>query len=201
MVSNTLAIMAFFLAYFWVLEHPFFAAFEMPLTAIDHWIAFRPSAIVLYGSLWIYVSIPYALLTRKHEMLAYGIAACGLAVTGLAIFVVWPTAIPAFPIDWSQHPTSAFLKDLDANGNACPSLHVAFAIFSAVWMQRLLRELGAGPAIRFANWVWFIAIVYSTIAIRQHVVLDVIAGVALGLGIVAANLFWLRRHERLHTAL
>lgn len=193
MVSNFLAIPAFFGAYFWVLHHPFSQPFEMPLTALDRWIEFRPATIVLYGSLWLYISLPLALLTRKHEMASFGVSAIALALTGLGIFIVWPTAIPAFQIDWSLHPSSAFLKNIDASGNACPSLHVAFAVFSAVWLQRLLREMGAGLTAQIANWVWCAAILYSTIATRQHVVLDVIAGAVLGYVVVAANLFWLRR--------
>lgn len=193
MVSNVLAILLFLGAYFWVLNYPRIEAFEMPLTALDRWIAFRPGAIVLYASLWLYVSLPLALLTRKHEMLAFGVAAICLALLGLTMFMIWPTTTPAFQIDWSQHPSSAFLKDLDGNGNACPSLHVAFSIFSAVWLQRLLRQMRANQWIQIANWIWCAAILYSTIATRQHVVLNVIAGAVLGYVVVAANLSWLDR--------
>jgi membrane-associated phospholipid phosphatase len=200
MVLNVFGILAFFGVYFWVLGHPFFEPFEMPLTALDAWIDFRPAAIVLYGSLWFYVSIPLALLIRKHEIVSYGVAAFALSAAGMAIFIVWPTTIPVFQIDWSQHPTSAFLKNLDATGNACPSLHVAFAIFSAVWLQRLLREMGTGLPIRTANWVWCAAILYSTIATRQHVVLDVVAGAVLGIFVVTANLLWLHRIESRHAS-
>jgi membrane-associated phospholipid phosphatase len=40
--------------------------------------------------------------------------------------------------------------------------------------------MGAGPLVRALNWLWCLGILYSTIAIRQHVFLDVIAGAVLG---------------------
>jgi membrane-associated phospholipid phosphatase len=103
--------------------------------------------------------------------------------------------MPSSDIVWSQHPLTAFLKNVDASGNACPSLHVAFAVFTLGWLHRLLHEMGAGLTIKTVNWLWCAAIVYSTIATRQHVVLDVVAGAALGAIIVTANLLWLRRAE------
>jgi len=195
MASNVLGFPAFFWAYFWVLKHPLFTPSEMPLTALDGWIGFFPAAILLYGSLWVYVSLPLALLMRKSELLSFGVAALAIAGAGMVVFIVWPTTIPSSHIAWSQHPATAFLKNVDASGNACPSLHVAFAVFTVGWLHRLLHEMGAGRTIKTVNWLWCAAIVYSTIATRQHVVLDVVAGAALGASIVAANLLWLRRAE------
>ena len=73
-----------------------------------------------------------------------------------------------------------FLKNIDAAGNACPSLHVATAFFSGIWFQHLMRRFGAPPWILMINWIWCIAIVYSTVAVRQHVAVDAIAGLVLG---------------------
>jgi membrane-associated phospholipid phosphatase len=164
----------------------------MPLIAADRLIAFRPEALPLYLSLWIYVSLAPALLVDRRELVSYGVAAVGLSVIGLGIFLFWPTAVPVPAIDWSLHPHFVFLKTIDASGNACPSLHVAFAVFSAVWFERLLREMGAGPLVRALNWLWCLGILYSTVATRQHVALDVLAGAALGAAVAAAHLRWLR---------
>ncbi len=73
------------------------------------------------------------------------------------------------------------LKAADASGNACPSLHAAFAVFSAVWIGRLLRRLGAPVLFHAANLCWCAGILYSTIATRQHVAVDLYAGTLLGL--------------------
>jgi membrane-associated phospholipid phosphatase len=65
---------------------------------------------------------------------------------------------------------------------------VAFAVFTALWFGRLLRGLGAGRAARELNWAWCAGIVYSTVAIRQHVALDALAGAVLGAGVAWAHM-------------
>ncbi len=164
----------------------------MPLTAVDRLIGFRPAALPLYLSLWFYVSLAPALLIVRRELVSYSLAAIGLSAIGLGIFLLWPTAVPRPDVDWSQHPTVAMLKSADATGNACPSLHVAFAVFTAIWFARLLRQMEAGRFVRALNWLWCVGILYSTIAIRQHVSLDVLAGAVLGAAVAVVHLRWLR---------
>jgi membrane-associated phospholipid phosphatase len=144
--------------------------------------------------LWVYVSLPPALLATRRELYAYGISMAGTCLAGLSVFYFWPTAVPAANIDWAQYPGVDFLKSMDASGNACPSLHVATAVFSGIWLHHLLRRLGAPPWIRIFNWVWCIGIVYSALATRQHVAVDVLAGLALG--VLAA---FLSLRHRVHT--
>lgn len=192
MLGTTAGMTVFFVAYFWVLKHPQHLVTIMPLTAIDHAISFRPEALPLYFSLWLYVSLAPALLIDRRELVSYGGAAVMLSAVGLGIFLFWPTAVPRVDVDWSQHPGFAFLKSADAAGNACPSLHVAFAVFSAVWFERILRQMGAGRLVHRLNWLWCLGIMYSTIATRQHVALDVVAGAILGLIAAIAHLRWLR---------
>ncbi|HEX2862650.1 MAG TPA: phosphatase PAP2 family protein [Lacunisphaera sp.] len=193
MLGTTLGMTAFFIGYFWVLAHPQGPVTVMPLTFADRLIGFQPAALPLYLSLWFYVSLAPALVVDRRELLSYGAATAGLSLLGLGIFFLWPTAVPPAGIDWSLHPAFTFLKAADASGNACPSLHVAFSVFTAIWFARLLRELGAGPAARFLNWLWCGGILYSTVATRQHVALDVVAGGILGALVALAHLRWLRK--------
>jgi membrane-associated phospholipid phosphatase len=192
MIGTTLGMTVFFIAYFWVLNHPLYPVTIMPLTAVDRLIGFWPGALPLYLSLWFYVSLAPALLIVRRELVSYGVAAVALSVLGLGIFLLWPTAVPRPEVDWSQHPAFAFLQAADAAGNACPSLHVAFAVFTAVWFARLLPQMGAGRIVRALNWLWCAGILYSTVAIRQHVFLDVLAGAALGAIVAGGHLRWLR---------
>lgn len=198
MVSNMAGMAAFFVAYFSVLHHPQFPVTMMPLTWVDHWVAFEPAAMPLYVSLWVYVSLPLALLKDRRELASYGLATLALSGIGLGVFLGYPSAVPAFGVDWSQYPSVAFLKAVDVGGNACPSLHVAFAVFSAVWLERLLREMNVGVPVRVLNWAWCFGIVYSTLATRQHVSLDALAGAALGFVVVALHLLGLGWLERKH---
>ena len=146
-------------------------------------------------SLWLFVGIAPMLLRQRGEMLTYALWMAALCSSGLAIFYVWPTAVPPLLLDLDQHPALAVLQRVDAAGNACPSLHVASAVFSAIWLSRLLRELRAAASARLLNWGWLILIVYSTLAIKQHVVLDAVAGGLLGLVFALASLEPRRRGQ------
>jgi len=189
MTANIVGIAVFFAVYFRVLHLPHPDVTVMPVTAIDRWIAFEPAAFVPYASLWLYISLPLALLRTRRELVSYGLAAFALSALAMSAFVLWPTAVPRFAdVDAAAHAAIGLLKSLDAGTNACPSLHVAFAVFSAAWLDRLLREMTAGSALRTLNLAWCLAILYSTMATRQHVLLDVLAGGALGAAVVALQL-------------
>jgi PAP2 superfamily len=170
----------FFRAYFYLLRHPSGPVTTMSLTPIDHWIGFQPWALPLYLSLWVYVSLPVAFMSTSRDIVRYGWRIGLLCVAGLAIFYVWPTRVPPLMLDPSVYPGFSLLKGLDAAGNACPSLHVATAVFSAIWLDRMLPGLGFGIRMRILNAGWCIAIVYSTMATGQHVALDALGGIVLG---------------------
>ncbi len=188
-VGTTIFISVFFVAYFYVLRHPVVESTLVPLTALDLMIPFQPGALIVYLSLWFYVGIPPTLLTGLRELIMYCCWTAALCITGLACFFFWPTAIARGTIDTEANPGFQLIQGLDAAGNACPSLHVATAVYSAIWLHRLLREIGAGQFVLFANGCWVVLIAYSTLAIKQHVALDVLAGVALG-GIFAFASLW-----------
>ncbi len=173
-------IAVFFVGYFWTLRATLFPVTTVPVTLLDHLITFRPEVLPLYLSLWVYVSLPPALLDDRRELFHYGIAATALAVAGLAIFLFFPTTIAQPDIDWPLYPAFAFLKGIDASGNACPSLHVAFSVFSAIWLDRLLRRIGRHPILRVLNAGWCVGIIYSTLATKQHLALDLIVGTIFG---------------------
>jgi membrane-associated phospholipid phosphatase len=180
----------FFLGYFHTLRHPAYPVLEMPLTALDRLIPFQPQALLAYVSLWLYVGIAPGLLLSLRELVVYGLWAAALCLAGLACFYFWPTAVPPRTVDVTGLPGFALLQGVDAAGNACPSLHVATAIFTAIWIQRLLRIVQAPAALRWFNGAWFATIAYSTVAIGQHVVLDVLGGGALGALFAAASIRW-----------
>jgi membrane-associated phospholipid phosphatase len=192
-LSNTLGLALFFIVYFWVMRHPQADVTVMPLTAVDRWVGFAPAAMPLYASLWLYLGLPIALLRTGRELRLCGVAALAMSTIGMAIFLFWPTTVPSAAIDWSLHPGVAFMKSVDAGANACPSLHAAFAVFTAVWLGRLLAEMRSGTALRALNWAWCLGILYSTLATRQHVALDLLAGAGLGLVVAVLHDAALRR--------
>ena len=180
LVIVTVAISVFMVGYFILLRHPLFPVTLVPVTALDRYIAFQPWSLLPYASLWLYISCAPMLLTGRRQYWLYGSSMVSLAAAGFAIFLFWPTAVPAPDVDWSRYPYVAFLKAVDAAGNACPSLHVAYAVMTALWLQRLLGEIGAPGSIKALNWAWCLVIGYSTLAIKQHLALDLVAGALLG---------------------
>lgn len=183
---GTMAFMSlFFWGYFAVLAHPLRPAIVMPVIALDDWIPFSAAAFPVYVSLWVYVSLPPALLGSLRSLLWFGGWIAALCLFCLGIFWLLPTAVPVAAIDWQQYPQMALIKGMDAGGNACPSLHVGSAIFSACWLQRLCREMQAPRLLAVLSWLGCALIVWSTVATRQHVVLDVVAG-----GVVGALFAW-----------
>lgn len=190
LVGTTAWIWVFFIGYFHLLRHPASAPLTMSLTALDRWIPLQPAWVIPYLSLWFYVGIAPGLQRNFRELLVYGLWSGALCVTGLAIFYVWPTSVAQLPAGTSDFPGFALLQGIDAAGNACPSMHVAFAAFSAICLGDLLRTVGAPAAFRAANVVWFVAIAYSTLAVKQHVVADVAAGAVLGIVFACAALRW-----------
>ena len=179
-LGTALFIALFFGAYIYLLKNPASSATIMPTTMVDRFIGFEPFALPIYLSLWAYVSLPPMLMRTQRAIVEYGAWIGGLCLLGLAIFYFFPNAAPPANIDWAQYPGMEFLKKVDAAGNACPSLHVATAVFSAFWIHWLLPSVSLDKGARRLNALWCIAIVYSTMATKQHVSVDVVAGAALG---------------------
>lgn len=178
--GTMLFISVFFLAYFYLLKNPASTPIVMQLTWLDHAISFQPMTLPLYLSLWLYVSLPPLFFDTRRELYSYGYAISATCIFGLAVFYFWPTAVPPADIDWALYPDMHFLKNIDASGNAFPSLHVAAAVFSGLWLHRLLRRIRGPRWLLVLSGAWCAGIVYSTLATRQHVALDVAAGLALG---------------------
>ena len=193
LLGTTAFVWAFFVAYFYLLRYPAHPVFSMPLTALDHMIPFQPSMLFAYLSLWLYVGIAPGLQRTFRELMVYGAWAAALCLTGLGIFYFWPSAVPPPSVDASGYPGFQMLQGVDAAGNACPSMHVAIAMFTVIWIEHLLSHARAPLALRALNVAWFIAIAWSTLAIRQHVVLDVLAGTLLGLAFALPSLHWRSR--------
>ncbi|WP_443083431.1 phosphatase PAP2 family protein [Variovorax sp. PBL-E5] len=190
LIGTTVFTWLFFIAYFQLLRHPVHAVTVMPLTALDHLIPFQPQLLFAYFSLWVYIGIAPGLQLTFQELVVYGLWVGALCLTGLGLFYVWPTQIPPLDLDAAGFPGFAMLQGVDAAGNACPSMHVAAAIFTAIRIEQVLREARTPAVLRLLNAAWFVAIAYSTLAVKQHVVLDAAAGALLGLAFALASLRW-----------
>jgi peptidoglycan/xylan/chitin deacetylase (PgdA/CDA1 family)/membrane-associated phospholipid phosphatase len=185
--GTTVGMCAFFVGYFALLRHPSGPVAIMPRTWLDQVVPFQPWTLAPYLSLWLYLSLAPALMVDRRQLWSFAGGCLGLSLAGYAFYYFFPTALPPTDIDWTQHPFFQFLKNTDASGNACPSLHAAFAVFTALWFARILPAIGAGRITQGLNLLWALLIVYSTVATRQHVTLDALFGVALGALVASLN--------------
>jgi len=176
MLGTSIAIASFFPFYFWVMKATASRAVPVPSSHLDALISVQEWAIVPYASLWVYVSLPAAFAANIKALLRYAAVALVMATMGMCAYWIWPTCVAPAGIDWSQYPMLQFLKSSDAGGNAFPSLHVAFALWAGRMLHSQLASIQAPRWVRLGNGIWCLAIVYSTLATRQHLLFDVVGG-------------------------
>ena len=181
-LGNTVFLVVFFQLYLGIQKHPVFEVTQIPASALDDWIGFQPWTIGLYLSLWVYTALPVALQLDRHHLFRYSVAMTVLCSAGLLVFFFWPTSVSeAVGTRSGGSPLFAMLYAVDNNGNACPSLHVAASVMSGMWLEAILRKTGSPIWLRSVNALWCLGIVFSTMATKQHMLLDVLAGALLGL--------------------
>jgi membrane-associated phospholipid phosphatase len=154
-------------------------AWPVPRLPFEDQIPFRPQDVGIYLSMFGLLFLPW--LDNDPGRLRRYMAGVALA-TALAcgIFWLWPTCVvrpeaPQAPWPWR------LMVAWDPPANACPSLHAAWALLAVLslgsWMPRPARPLLG---------VWLGAILVSTLTTRQHVLLDLLGG--LGLGVLVHRL-------------
>ncbi len=99
----------------------------------------------------------------------------------LVVYFIFPTCQQLRPVSFERDNIfTRFLASFylyDTNTNVCPSIHVigSFAAAAAAWRAKHLRH----PAIRCFFVTAAILICISTLLIKQHSVIDVLAGCAV----------------------
>src|SRR3569832_1507011 len=111
-----------------------------------------------------------------------------------------PEALPLYLSLWVYISLGPALlktgKELAAYAaTACVLGAIGLTIFFN-WPDVLLKKAKTGWPIRLLNWLWCAGILYSTLAVLQHVVLDVAGGMALGMMGAALHLVSLRLFNR-----
>ncbi|HEY7402690.1 MAG TPA: fatty acid desaturase [Candidatus Angelobacter sp.] len=161
--------------YFWLEHHTFFSVHVVQPGAVDRFLPFVPFAVWIYISLYIQLSLPLLLgcdAVRLRRMI-FGFA--WISIVSNLIFLFWPTAIPASSSVASNLPLR-LVQLADTSGNALPSLHASLAIYCALCSAALLKS----KRLRVSLWIWTILILASTLLIKRHQLVDIIAGSSMG---------------------
>lgn len=158
----------------------------MPQTALDRAIPYREEWIWVYLSLYMLMFVP-VFSTSASALRRYGTGFVVVCLASHAVFLLWPTEVAySGPALWD--PGMAMVLAIDGQRNACPSLHASLAMYTACCVPSLFSEARHVRAISVLSVLWALAIAASTLPTRRHVVVDLVAGLA-----VALVSFWLTR--------
>jgi membrane-associated phospholipid phosphatase len=157
-------------------------ATELSLS-IDHATPLVPGWILVYALLYPVASLPGAVVRYRPLLIRTALAYALVDGIAFVFFIVMPVHMElrpeSVPVDsfftWGLN----FCYALDPPSNCFPSLHVATSFVGALVVNKIAPK--AGP------WLILTAglIAVSTMFVKQHYLVDVIAGLALGLGVYA----------------
>lgn len=144
-------------------------------TVIDQQIPFLAIFIIPYISTYLLVLLPYMLIKRIDTLrkltIAYFIA---LAVASI-IYLVYPAYVqrPVISSAGFFDKIVLWYYSIDLPHNSFPSLHVANAVLSSIALMKLKN----GKYFL----IWLAAVILSVLFVKQHYILDVLAGIGLSL--------------------
>jgi membrane-associated phospholipid phosphatase len=168
-----------------------FPVLRVPETSLDRAIAFEPDWIWIYVSIAVLVPLAPALARDRTALRRYAAGLACLCLPCFALFFLLPVEGPR-PSLVPEHALYGWIVSVDRSTNSLPSLHAGLALYSLLYIGRVLQQ-ERGPArgaLRLAGWLWGAAILYSTLATKQHWVVDLPAGMAIAF--CAHRLAWRR---------
>jgi hypothetical protein len=151
------------------------------VTSLDAWLPFQPAWAPAYLSVCLLVPLFPLLALRRDDVWRYlrGIAA--LCLPCFAFFLFFPMPGPR-PEATGVGGVYGWIVGVDATWNAFPSLHAGLVLYSFLYGRRAVgvdlsprarRVVGALSAL------WGAAILYGTLATKQHWVADLPPAFAL----------------------
>ncbi len=153
----------------------------------DDWIPFLEGFIVPYLLWFLYVPAVFIYLffqlKNKREFYQY----CIFLFTGMTLFLIISTIYPnghlLRPASFTRHNIFTFavqaLYRTDTATNIFPSLHVYNSIAAHIAIANN-EKLGKNIWIRGGSFLLMASIILATMFLKQHSMLDVIAGTFLG---------------------
>jgi membrane-associated phospholipid phosphatase len=171
----------FWYGYFLLERLPAVSVTQMPELAIDRMIPFRPGAAFIYVSQFATMPLTMWLMPSRCQLLACCRSLSLLIGLSFFVFYSWPTAVVQPEVIPHQYFFYDLIAAVDLPRNACPSLHAAFGVFTAGCAIEVFRSWKGGVWGIVAVWSWTIAVLTSTLLIKQHVFLDLLAGIAVGM--------------------
>jgi len=149
----------------------------MPAFALDRLIPFVPLASWPYLSVHPGAAAVPLLMVNGRELRRCLLGFILIALVSNFAFFFFPTAIVR-PDAVDVHFLWAWIRDHVRPICACPSLHASMVTYFTLWGNRMLRNEGRWRW-RVVLWVWMLIVLCSTLLTKQHVLLDLVAGMTL----------------------
>ncbi len=176
LILSVFLIIGVYQFYFWCQRNPLTAPRELGLT-VDEWIPYRPAWVWVYTLLY-YPAILYTnwIVGSPREFTHMVVSYLVLLALQMGFFLAFPVVTPAAwrvgnaRRTWSERFLALVYK-FDARSNSFPSMHTSVATLTAL---HLYPTLGAW-ALSFPALIGA-----SCLFTKQHYVVDIPAGAALG---------------------
>ena len=176
LVLSVFLIVGVYQFYFWCQRNHLTAPRELRLR-LDDWIPYWPSWVWIYSCIY-YPLILYLNFVMESPRHFTHVAMSYVLLLGLqmAFFVLFPVTTPEHWRSFNRQRTLserflALVQRFDARSNSFPSMHVSVAMLTSL---HLLPQLGV---LAFA---FPLLIALSCLFTKQHYLLDLPAGAALG---------------------
>lgn len=154
---------------------------------LDKFIPFLPIFVLFYITMYIFVMLPYFLIKEKKYFKRVALAYVGILIISFFFYLFFPVKVDR-PLTmgtnfWEE--IVRWIRSIDPGYNCFPSLHVA---------TPLLTSLSCFHYNQKYWWPlpWAFLIIISTVLIKQHYILDVLAGILVGL----MGYWWLVKYEK-----
>lgn len=190
-----------YLAIYWLIQY------LIGTTEVNYFTSFDASFPFIPEFVWIYHTLPIGIFlvmvvhikTRKLFMITFW--ACLLAAIVMSAFhILAPAFYPreVFEITNLHEWLVLLTRQIDGSNNTFPSGHVAFSalMFLAARKTEICKS---HPLISYAFMLWAISVSMSTLAIKQHFLLDVVSGWAVAVTSFYMAQSFIVRHTKLHS--
>ena len=152
-------------------------SYELRPSSLDHSIPYDPRFAGLYLAFFPYMLWILWRLSRLSGFTRHLLSASVVLALSFAIFLLFPTHVDR-SLTSASVPAAAWIDPIhryDPQANALPSLHASLTLFASLLAVRR-RVLPAWLAA-----IATLSILYAALALKQHLVIDLTAGAALGL--------------------
>jgi membrane-associated phospholipid phosphatase len=148
---------------------------DPPEMGLDRVIAFDGRWVWVYQSVYVPFMLAPWLITDRRRLARYAAGFLVILAVAFGVFMLAPSLGP--PRDPARFEgLYGVVCGMDTRGNAFPSLHAALIVYTIVWAGR--ARVGQGLMVGFI--VWGGLTLFSTLAIKQHYAIDLVAGALLG---------------------